>query len=152
MHLAEQYYNRYLEKVQQKPASQASQPPESAKARYEEVDLASTRFDSAREIGAERLGYAMLERLGIGDFLKRKGWDGQAIDRVQIAIIARAVFGESEHKTAQWLHTNSGLAYLFERAPQAITRHHLYKAALSLYDEKQELEAYLYGRQTRQAV
>lgn len=144
--LAEQYYSRYLEKVQQKPTSQASRPPGSAKARYEEVDLASTRFESAREIGAERLGYEMLERLGFGDFLKRKGWDGQAIDRAKIAIIARAVFGESEHKTAQWLHTNSGLAELFERDPQAITRHHLYKAALSLYDEKQDLERYLYGR------
>lgn len=144
--LAEQYYSRYLEKIKQNPESQASRPPESAKARYEEVDLESTRFESAREIGAERLGYEMLERLGIGNFLKRKGWDSQAIDRAKIAIIARAVFGENEHKTAQWLHTNSGLAELFQRDPRAITRHHLYKAALSLYDEKQDLERYLYGR------
>lgn len=144
--LAEQFYEKYKQTYQDSDSEPTVKPSDSNLSDYQQVDLNSTTMESGKEIGAERLCWHMLEGMNIEDLLRKKGWKKRAIDHAKIAIISRAISGSSEHKTAQWLRSNTGLMDLFNISPQHITRHHLYYAATGLYEIKQELERHLYNR------
>ncbi len=75
------------------------------------------------------MSYEMMNRIGLGDFLRRKGWSGKSINYALISIISRAVASYSEHKTEGWLQINSGLTELFDKNLGTVNRHNLYKAA-----------------------
>ena len=146
VNLAEQFYEKYKQTCQDSDSEPTVKPSGSNLSDYQPVDLNSTTMESGKEIGAERLCWHMLERMNIEDLLRKKGWKKRAIDHAKIAIISRAISGCSEHKTAQWLRSNTGLMDLFNISPEHITRHHLYYAATGLYEIKQELEGHLYNR------
>jgi len=141
MNLAEDYYEKYKIK---NPDNQPIEKKLDKKITYEEVDLSSTQVEDTREIGGEWLCYQMAQRLDLGGALRKKGWSGRHIDLALVSIISRAVAAFSEHKTAQWLQSNSGLMELFNFP--APTRHHLYDVANQLYQHKDYLESYLYEK------
>src|SRR2546425_9398645 len=58
-------------------------------------------------------------------------------------IVSRAVYPASEHKTEQWIGDNSAVAELFGKEASRVSRHMLYKAAVDLYEQKDELEKHL---------
>ena len=60
-----------------------------------------------------------------------------------ISMISRAVYASSEHKTAQYIQTNSGLLSLFDMPYDGVSRYHLYEAANRLYAEKEKIEQHL---------
>ncbi len=144
--LADEYYQKYLYKNRSK--EEIDKEKQEYEARFETVDMESTKVIDCREIGAEAVSKNMLDRIGLQDFLKRKGWQDIAIDQAYISIISRAVFRESEHKTEQWLAASSGLLELFGKNVHKLTRHDLYKVSRKLYDIKDELEAFFYTRMT----
>lgn len=109
---------------------------------FREVDLNTVASDDAREIGAEWMCKQMAEELDIRGFLSRQGWNNKWATLGEISIISKAIFASSEHKTAHWLATNSGLAELYGQDYDKINRHQLYKASSLLYEEKDGLEEY----------
>ncbi len=140
--LAEQYYQTYLIKHPEHPPQGKAGD---ATARYDLVNLASTRASGAREIGCEWMMLQMARRLGLPEFLSRQGLTGKQADLGLLALISRAIAVSSEHKTAQWLAHNSGLCELFDFPEDfAVTRHHLYQAASQLDARKEVLENHLY--------
>ena len=148
--LAEQYYLRYIQKqqkVSQKDVPETKEVKADNKV-YDEVDLNTTQLFDCREIGSEWMCSEILNRLGLKEFLGRKGWNPQKIDNALISIISRAVASYSEHKTESWLNLNSGLTELFNLKPGSISRHNLYRASDNLYSLKSELEEYLYSKMT----
>jgi hypothetical protein len=144
--LADEYYRKYLQKNQQELSQ--NQEPEEDKTEYDTVDISTTKVFDCREIGAEWMCYEMLRKIGLREFLALKGWTEQSINYSLISIISRAVGRSSEHKTEDWLKHNSGLTELFDKNIGNITRHHLYKASSNLYNIKDELEEFFYGRVT----
>lgn len=110
---------------------------------FERVDLDSLTTEDVREIGAEWLCKQTLEELGIGTFLTDLGWSKEAVDLALIHITSRAVYPASENKTAKWIGINSGVAELFGKSPDKISRFQLYKASSSLYRVKADIEPYL---------
>ena len=145
--LAEQYYLRFLQKKQKENEEKAPVAVEDNTV-YEAVDLKTTQVFDCREIGAEWMSYQMLGRLGLNDFLQRKGWSANQIDNALASIISRAVFPYSEHKTESWLESNSGLLELFDKKTGTLSRHDLYRSSDNLYDLKSELEEFFYNKMT----
>ena len=90
---------------------------------YVHVDINSLESDDARQIGSEHIGYQTLHKLGIPSLLASQGWSGTEIRTALIAWISRAVFPASEHKTAQWIQTNSAVAELVGTEPHKVNRH-----------------------------
>lgn len=145
--LAEKYYEKYLLKISARNSPDESAAQEDAK-RYISVDPSSTTVFNCREIGAEWMCRNMLDRIGLRDYLARKGWDKQTIELAMVSVISRATACFSEHKTERWLDQNSALTELFDNLPAKITRHYLYKSANQLYDIAEDLEKFFYGRMT----
>jgi hypothetical protein len=141
--LASEYYQKYLIK-------HPGHPPQGkageASARYDEVNLASTRASEAREIGCEWMMLQMARRLGLPKALEQTGMSKRQADLALLALLSRAIAVSSEHKTAQWLAHNSGLCELVDFPEETeLTRHHLYKAASQLDARKEVLENHLYA-------
>jgi hypothetical protein len=110
---------------------------------YVTVDIESLESKDVRQIGAEWVGYQTLKKLGILRLPASQGWKSNEIRTALIAWISRAVFPASEHKTAQWVQTNSAVAELVETEPHKVTRHQLYAIARKLYNTKDILEKHL---------
>lgn len=123
-----------------------SQEEGDKQADYQNVDLNSIETEEAREIGAEWICNQMAGELDISGFLQQQGWSRKWQQLAEISIISKAVFSGSEHKTAQWLAHNSGLLALYDMDYEDINRHQLYKASLQLYNCKDNLEEYLFGK------
>jgi transposase len=107
------------------------------------IDLNSIVTQEVREIGAEWLCYQAIEQMDIASFLKQQGWDQKWINYAIIALIGKAVYPCSEHKTAYWIHNNSDVASLLGVENQKITRHHLYEVSRKLYQIKADIEPFL---------
>ncbi len=147
--LAEAYYRKYLLKQKDELSSPAQHDnKESDRVTYDLINTASTEVFDSREIGAEWMCYSMLNRLGLKEFLSRRGWSGKWIDYAHISIISRAVACFSEHKTQDWLKNNSALTELFTAELGEVTRHHLYKVSDMLNEIKDDLESFFYNRVT----
>jgi len=144
--MVDEYYQKYLHKNRSK--EELEKEKQDYEARFETVDTESTKVIDCREIGAEAMSKRMLDRIGLRDFLKQKAWKEKDIDHAYIAIISRAVFRASEHRTEHWLANNSGLLELFRKKVNKVTRHDLYKSSKKLYDIKDELEIFFYDRLT----
>lgn len=144
--MASKYYQMYLYKM--RSDAEKEKEKEEYEARFETVDMESTKVVDCREIGAESMSKKMLDMIGFREFLGQKGWKLKFIDHAYIAIISRAVFRASEHKTEQWIKNNSGILQLFSKSARKVTRHDLYKISRKLYDIKDDLEVFFYNRLT----
>jgi transposase len=110
---------------------------------YERIDMQSIRHEDVREMGAEWMCKQAIDELDIAGFLRDRGFDEEQINTCLMHIASRAVYPASEHKTAQWIGDNSAVAELFGKEPTRVSRHMLYKAAVDLYELKDELEKHL---------
>ncbi len=142
--LVDALYLKYLQKNKSEEDKEKERQAEEA--RFEPVDLSSLQLSDSKEIGAEAISLGMLDRIGIGGFLERKGWIRRDIDRARISIVSRAVFASSENRTDYWLRKVSGLMELFPASTVLPNRNHLYKASSMLYELKDELETFIYER------
>lgn len=142
--LADEYYQKFLRKNQ--PEELPEQESAEKQIEYDTVDLSSTQVFDCREIGSEWMCTEMLKRIGLREFLVRKGWQELQADRAIISIVSRAVGRYSEHKTEDWLKHNSGLTELFDKKIGTISRHQLSNSAIQLYCIKDELEKFFYER------
>jgi hypothetical protein len=70
--LVDEYYQKYLHKNRSK--KEIEKEKQEYEARFETVDSDSTKVIDRREIGAEAISKTMLDRSGLHDFLKLKGW------------------------------------------------------------------------------
>jgi hypothetical protein len=70
--MANKYYQMYLYKMRSDAEKQKEE--EENEARFESVDLGSTKIVDCREIGAESMSKKMLDMIGFREFLEKKGW------------------------------------------------------------------------------
>lgn len=140
--LADEYYQKYKiknpdDKLGHKTQGKPLTP----------IDLQSAQLADTREIGSEWMLVQMARQLGLAKALQQKGWGVKDINTALCSIISKTIVACSEHKTAQWLALNSGLGELLGyKTGQTPNRHHLYKAAIRLYECKDYLEEHLYKK------
>ena len=70
--LSDHFYQKYLYKNRSK--EEIEKENKEYEARFETVDTESTKVIDCREIGAESISKNMLDRIGLQDFLRKKGW------------------------------------------------------------------------------
>ncbi len=110
---------------------------------YQIVDLNSIRNEDIREVGSEWLCKQAIEELGLEKYLSECGLDKESVTNSLIHIISKAVYPSSEHKTSQWIQTSSAVSELYNKPAKDINRFKLYKSAVNLYNQKDNLEQYL---------
>lgn len=109
----------------------------------EKVYLQTLKHDEVREIGAEWLGFQVLNQLKLKPFLENQGWETEKIQLAFTQIISRAVYPASESKTSRWIKENSSVCELTSYPIEKMTKDKLYKSALDLYKIKDEMEQFL---------
>ena len=112
------------------------------------VYLDTIENTNVRSYGAENLCAQVVERLEIPQKLNELGFSQSEINVALMAIIARAIYCESEHKTAQIINQFSALKTDIYRTDKDITHKALYKTADKLYAHKTVLDNHLYNRVT----
>jgi hypothetical protein len=107
------------------------------------VDVNSIVNENSRTLGGEWLSLQMMEEAGLMEFLTSKATDTRTAQWMQAEIIARMVHPSSELETSRWMSCESSLCELLgmDKAP---SHKDLYKAARQLYDNKEEIETFLY--------
>ncbi|MCP4161716.1 MAG: IS1634 family transposase [Deltaproteobacteria bacterium] len=147
--LANHYYEKFCIKYNQEEKAQAnfSIPPLPDKAEYQEIDIKGMDVIDIKEFGNERLCMQIMEKLELKELFKQVGMPDSQIRKALISIAARAIYSASEHKTARILETNSELAHLYGY-DEKITHKQLYAISDLLYNNKTEIDKYLYNRIT----
>lgn len=110
------------------------------------VDIDSIKHKNAREIGAEWMCYQALEQLQIKEKLTKQGWEAENIQLAITQIISRAIYPFSENRTSRWIKENSAICEVTGYPIEKISKDKLYKSALDLIKEKDELEQHLSKR------
>lgn len=146
--LANSYYEKYCLKYGDEPVdSPASIPPLPEKAEYHQVDIASLEVEDVRTFGNEHLCKQMLDKLELKKCLIGLGMSSKNADQALISIAARAIFSASEHKTAQYLETNSELLNCFNHS-DPLTHKQLYAVSDKLYEHKSAIDSFIHQRIT----
>jgi len=144
-HLALSFYQKYCFKYEQDQYNPTSIPPSKAQSEFHHTDIKGLDVEQVKEFGAEHLCKQTLDKLGLGTFLKRQGLSVSQVNTSLISIAARAIYAVSEHKTARILDINSELAACFGHS-HTITHKQLYSVSDLLYQHKDAIDRYLYGR------
>jgi len=138
-------YDKYRTKYPEGIHPDISMPPQENKADYQEVDIKGVEYEEAKEFGAENLGTQIIKRLELEELLIKNGFSKNKAVLAQMAIIARAIYAQSEYKTAKILQDNSALSDIW-KWEETITHKQLYTIADMLYEKKDEIERFLYQR------
>jgi hypothetical protein len=110
---------------------------------WQRIDMQSIKNKDIRELGAEWLCLQTLDRLGVGDFLKKCKFTEEERRLALSHIVSRAVFPASELKTVSFMQENSTICELTGLNDQSITKDRLYNISRKLYSVKDSLENYL---------
>jgi len=102
----------------------------------------SIRHPDVREIGSEWLCYQAVEQLQLKDYLSNIGFSDEEVQLAITQIISRAVYPASELETARWIRENSGVCQITGYDIEKITKDKLYKSALKLFSEKENIEKF----------
>ena len=113
---------------------------------FETVDMATLRNKDGRGIGAEWLCQQAFNQLGIGNFLRKAGWDEDSVALATTHIISRAVYPASELKTVSFIRENSAVGELTGFNKDLVTKDMLYGISHKLYTLKVPLEQHLSRR------
>lgn len=147
LNLALCYYEKYCIKYGRHNQPAVSIPPAPKKAEFHNIDIKTLEVKDVKSFGPEHLCKQVLDKLQLKECFASAGMDSQQINKALISIAARAIYAESEHKTAQILHTNSELPLCFGY-DQPITHKHLYAASDMLYKHKEQIDKHIYERVT----
>jgi len=146
--LALSYYEKYLIKYGDLPQEdQVSLPPQPEKAEFHNIDILGMEVCDVKSFGPEHLCRQVLDKLQLKECFISLGMSQQEADKSLIAIAARAIYCESEHKTAQILNMNSELAACYGQNG-SFTHKQLYQVADQIYAHKEKIDQFLYQRVT----
>ncbi len=145
--LTEQYYKKYLLKYETLPTDNKIVIPTIDKnTDFQSVDIKNLAINNNKTFGSENLCKQIVEKLDFDKCFKNLGFTEDENKLAQISIISRAIFTSSEYKTAQYLEDNSSLKSLFNISDRSITHQNLYKISDKLYQNKTDIDKYLYNK------
>lgn len=122
-------------------------PPAPARAEYHNIDIKGLEINDVKTFGAEHLTRQILEKLDLKTCFTSLGMSEKQSNKALLSIAARAIFSSSEHKTAQYLETNSELGSCFG-VEGKVTHKQLYAVTDTLYKHKEAIDSFLYNRVT----
>ena len=145
--LAEQYYQKYLIKYgSETPENKIVVPVSDNNVDFQPVDIKNLNIENNKTFGAENLCKQVVEKLDLESCFTKLGFNNDENKLAQISIISRAIFTSSEYRTSQYLRDNSSLKQLFDMSEAKISHQNLYKITDKLYENKIEIDKYLYNK------
>lgn len=145
--LTELYYQKYLIKYDTDLVdNKIVIPTTNNEVDFQPVDIKNLNIENNKAFGCENLCKQVAEKLDLASCFKELGFDNMENKLAQISIISRAIFSSSEYRTAQYLRDNSSLKSLFNISDVEISHQNLYKMSDKLYENKTEIDKYLYGK------
>ena len=145
--LANQFYQKYLIKYDSVPVDNKIVIPHTDKdVDFQLVDIEHMNIENNKTFGSENLCKQISKKLDFAQCFKNVGFSDKENILAQISIISRAIFSSSEHKTSQYLRDNSALKNLFNIPDVNISHQNLYYISDKLYQNKTEIDKYLYGK------
>lgn len=145
--LTELYYQKYLIKYDTDLVdNKIVIPTTNNEVDFQPVDIKNLNIENNKAFGCENLCKQVAEKLDLASCFKKLGFDNMENKLAQISIISRAIFSSSEYRTAQYLRDNSSLKSLFNISDVEISHQNLYKMSDKLYENKTEIDKYLYGK------
>ncbi len=145
--LAEQYYQKYLIKYDTIPVGNKIIIPQTDKeVDFQPVDIKNVNIENNKTFGSENLCKQIAAKLDFYQCFKNLGFSDSENALAQISVISRALFSASEYKTAQYLKDNSSLKSLFNMDDVTISHQNLYKIADKIYENKIEIDKFIYSK------
>ena len=145
--LTEQYYQKYLIKYgSETPENKIVVPSPDISVDFQSVDIKNLNIENNKTFGAENLCKQVAEKLDLESCFSKLGFNKDENKLAQISVISRAIFTSSEYRTSQYLRDNSSLKQLFDMSEVKISHQNLYKIADKLYENKIEIDKYLYNK------
>jgi transposase len=145
--LASKFYQELREKYKKEKESPSQEGlKEQPAADLVQVDINSIQHDEVRELGAEWICLQAIEELGIAAMLASLNWEEETIKKALVLLVSRAVYPASEHKTSQWIASNSAITELVFKQHKSISHQQLYKIGDQLYEHREVLGQHLSTR------
>jgi len=147
--LAKEYHQKFIIKYKDINLDDTlAIPAAENKVKMESVHLDSLEVEEVKTFGCEHLCIQIMKRLDLASCLDKEGFTDKQTRLAQVSIIARAIFTASEHKTAQILTYSSELQNMLGFQDEAISHYSLYKIADQLYDNRVNIDKFLYKKIT----
>lgn len=121
-----------------KKASEPTEPD------YCQVDVDSMELIRPRSISCEHVALEAFNALGLGEHLKKLGFNGPQLAAATGSIIGRMCRPASEQATLHWLQDISGLGELIDYDFGKMNLYKMYSASDQLLKNKDAIERHLY--------
>ena len=111
---------------------------------YQNIDIDTFEQQESKDIGGEWLVKQSFEKLGLPQILSEINMPENQIDIAQMLLSTKLLHPSSELEAERWLKENSATSELY-KTQENISRYKLYKAAESMYKNKELIENQLYN-------
>jgi len=109
----------------------------------QKVDINSIHYEDSRTFGGEWLCSQMFDSCGLSDFLSQNIHNESLEKWIAVEIISRMIHPSSELETNRWIENESSLCEILSLQKPPGHRK-LYEAARTLYEQKENVEKFLY--------
>jgi len=115
--------------------------------RYKEIDTTTVLNSDSKNIGIEHIVYETIKELQLDAKLKELDFTNIQLNSAIGTLVAKIAHPSSDIKSHRWLCNTSGINELLNCNFNKISSNSIYRVADKLFDNKDELELYLYNRQ-----
>ena len=133
--------------IQKKLAASDNKEPEQTLPDHETIDLNSVEHNRIRTQGAEYIGHATFQKLGLDSFLGQLGFSDNQVALSALAIIGKLVHPGSEQRTRRWAQQSTALDEFLGSDFSHLANNALYRIADQLFGHKDQIERYLAKRE-----
>ncbi len=143
---AKRWFKAYLEASSRQAVSVRPKAAED----YEEISISSVSNHHPKSIGAEHIALSMYRELGFDRMFRQLGFNAKQMNDAALSILGRMLEPGSEHATAKWARSQTGLGELLGTDFSRLSQNALYRITDQIYKHKESLEQML--RETERSI
>jgi transposase len=133
---ARRWFNAYLIASSRQPISVQSKDIED----YEDICISSVSSHQPKSIGAEHIALSMYRELGFDKIFRQVGFNQKQMHDAALSILGRMLEPGSEHATAIWSRSQTGLDELLGTDFGRLSLNSLYRITDQIYRHKEYIE------------
>ena len=133
---AKRWFNAYLTASSKQPVLVQSKDA----ADFEEISLSSVSNHQPKTIGAEHIALSMYRELGFDKMFRELDFNQKQRNDAALSILGRMLEPGSEHATAIWSRSQTGLDELLGTDFSKLSHNSLYRITDQIYKHKEYLE------------
>jgi transposase len=142
--LAVHYARIIVKKQLLRPAVAEVEPPDVA---YETIDVNSLSDSKCRTVGAEYVGLATFNKLGLDRLFSQLGFSNKQVALAALSIVGKLVYPGSERRTRRWARHLSAIDELLNTDFSYLSNNMLYRISDLLLSHQEVIEQHLAQRE-----